>query len=308
MYTYLIRRFLTSILVLFGVSVLVFSIIHLVPGDAVTAILGRQKVSAERVMELRAQLGLDDPIPVQYWRYLSNALRGDLGESIRNYVPVSEAILEQLPSTVALAMSALAIALVLGFILGLAAALNYGSWFDTAIMGVSVSGMSVPTFWLGLLLIMFFSVHLRWFPSISNGNDFSNLFLPALTLALPEAAIVARMVRASMLDVLGKEYVTVARAKGLPGHGVVINHAMRNALIPIVTFVGLQMAYLLGGSAIVETMFARQGIGRLAVDAINNRDYPMVQGVVLVVAIIYVVINTFIDITYAFLNPKIRLK
>jgi ABC-type dipeptide/oligopeptide/nickel transport system permease component len=231
-----------------------------------------------------------------------------LGESIRNYVPVSTAIREQLPSTVALALAALAIALVLGFMLGLGAALNYGSWFDTAIMGISVSGMSVPTFWLGLLLIMFFSVRLRWFPSISNGNDFPNLFLPALTLALPEAAIIARMVRASMLDVLGKEYVTVARAKGLPGRSVVLSHAMRNALIPIVTFVGLQMAYLLGGSAIVETMFARQGIGRLAVDAINNRDYPMVQGVVLVVAIIYVVINTFTDITYAFLNPKIRLK
>jgi ABC-type dipeptide/oligopeptide/nickel transport system permease component len=308
MYSYLIRRFLTSILVLFGVSVLVFSIIHLVPGDAVTAILGRQKVSAERVIELRAQLGLNDPIPVQYGRYLSNALRGDLGESIRNYVPVSEAIAEQLPSTIALAFSALTIAFVLGFILGLAAALNYGSWFDTTIMGVSVSGMSVPTFWLGLLLIMLFSVRLKWFPSISNSNSFSDLFLPALTLALPESAVVARMVRASMLDVLGKEYVTVARAKGLPEHGVVLKHALRNALIPIVTFVGLQMAYLLGGSAIVETMFARQGIGRLAVDAISNRDYPMVQGVVLVVAVIYVVINTFTDITYTFLNPKIRLK
>jgi peptide/nickel transport system permease protein len=308
MYTYLIRRFLTSILVLFGVSVLVFSIIHLVPGDAVTAILGRQKVSAERVMELRAQLGLDDPIPVQYWRYLSNALRGDLGESIRNYVPVSEAIGEQLPSTVALAMSALAIALVLGFTLGLAAALNQGSWLDTAIMSISVSGMSVPTFWLGLLLIMLFSVRLSWFPAISNSNSLEDLFLPALTLALPEAAVIARMVRASMLDVLGKEYVTVARAKGLHRRRVVLNHAMRNALIPIVTFVGLQMAYLLGGSAIVETMFARQGIGRLAVEAISNRDYPMVQGVVLVVAVIYVLINTFTDIIYTFLNPKIRLK
>ena len=308
MYTYLIRRSLTSVLVLFGVSMLVFSIIHLVPGDAVTAILGRQKVSAERVTELRAQLGLDDPIPVQYWRYLSNALRGDLGESIRNYVPVSEAIGEQLPSTVALAMAALTIALVLGFILGLIAALNQGSWLDTTVMSVSVSGMSVPTFWLGLLLIMLFSVQLKWFPSISNSNDFSDLFLPALTLALPEAAVVARMVRASMLDVLNKEYVTVARAKGLHEHSVVLKHAMRNALIPIVTFIGLQMAYLLGGSAIVETMFARQGIGRLAVDAIANRDYPMVQGVVLVVAVIYVVINTFTDITYTFLNPKIRLQ
>ncbi len=308
MYGYLIRRSLTSILVLFGVSVLVFSIIHLVPGDAVTAILGRQKVSAERVAELREQLGLNDPIPVQYWRYLSSALQGDLGESIRNYVPVSEMIAEQLPSTIALALAALAFALVLGFLMGLSAALNHGSWFDTAIMGVSVSGMSVPTFWLGLLLIMFFSVRLMWFPSISNSNSFEDLFLPALTLGLPEAAIVARMVRASMLDVLGKEYVTVARAKGLPEHRVVLSHALRNALIPIITFVGLQMAYLLGGSAIVETMFARQGIGRLAVQAISNRDYPMIQGVVLVVAVIYIVINTFTDFAYTLLNPKIRLK
>lgn len=308
MVTYLARRFLTSLLVLFGVSVLVFSIIHLVPGDAVTAILGRQKVSAERVAELRAQLGLDDPIPVQYARYLGNALRGDLGESIRNYVPVSEAILEQLPSTVALALSALSIALLLGFTMGLVAALNQGSWFDSAIMAVSVSGMSVPTFWLGLLLIMLFSVRLGWFPAISNSNSPEDLFLPALTLALPEAAVIARMVRASMLDVLGKEYVTVARAKGLYRRRVVFNHAMRNALIPIVTFVGLQMAYLLGGSAIVETMFARQGIGRLAVQAISNRDYPMVQGVVLVVAVSYVLINTFTDVAYTVLNPKIRLK
>jgi peptide/nickel transport system permease protein len=166
----------------------------------------------------------------------------------------------------------------------------------------------VPTFWLGLLLIMFFSVRLMWFPSISNSNSFEDLFLPALTLGLPEAAIVARMVRASMLDVLGKEYVTVARAKGLPEHRVVLSHALRNAMIPIITFVGLQMAYLLGGSAIVETMFARQGIGRLAVQAISNRDYPMIQGVVLVVAVIYIVINTFTDFAYTFLNPKIRLK
>ena len=308
MYTYLIRRTLTSILVIFGVSVLVFSIIHLVPGDAATAILGRQKVTAARVAELRAQLGLDDPIPVQYARYLGNALRGDLGQSVRNYVPVSEAIGEQLPSTMALAAAALLVALVVGFTLGVAAALNQGSWLDSAIMSISVSGMSIPTFWLGLLLIMLFSVRLAWFPSISNDNSFAALFLPALTLGLPEAAVVARMVRAGMLDVLGREYVTVARAKGLREHKVVLDHAMRNALIPIVTFVGLQTAYLLGGSAIVETLFARQGIGRLAVQSISNRDYPMVQGVVLVVAVIYVLINTFTDILYTVLNPKIRLK
>ena len=308
MVNYLIRRLFTSILVLFGISILVFSIIHLVPGDAVSAILGRQKVNAETVAQLRQQLGLNDPIPVQYWHYLSKALRGDLGESIRNYVPVSKAIAEQLPSTIILAFSALVLALSIGFILGLVAALNHGTWLDTLAMGLSVSGLSIPTFWLGLLLIMLFSVNLGWFPSISTGSGFAALVLPTLTLGLPEASVVARMVRASMLDVLSKEYITAARAKGVHEPMVILKHALRNALIPVVTFVGLQMAYLLGGSTIVETMFARQGIGRLAVQSISNRDYPMVQGVVLVTAVIYVLINTLTDVTYTLLNPKIRLK
>ncbi|MEI6290239.1 MAG: ABC transporter permease [Chloroflexota bacterium] len=308
MVTYLIRRIFTSVLVLFGISVLVFSIIHLVPGDAVSAILGRQKINAATVAQLREQLGLNDPIPVQYWHYLEKALHGDLGESIRNYVPVSKAITEQLPSTIMLALSALVLALVTGFILGMAAALNHGSWLDTLAMGLSVSGLSIPTFWLGLLLIILFSVNLGWLPSISTGSGLAALVLPALTLGLPEASVVARMVRASMLDVLGKEYITSARAKGVQESMVILKHALRNALIPVVTFVGLQMAYLLGGSTIVETMFARQGIGRLAVQAISNRDYPMVQGVVLVTAVIYVIINTITDITYTVLNPKIRLK
>jgi len=308
MFNYLVRRLFTSILVLFGVSMLVFSVIHLVPGDAAMAILGRQKVTQERVAELREQLGLNDPIYVQYGRYLSNALRGDLGTSIRNNLPVSKYIADQLPSTFALAMSALSVALSVGAVFGLLAALRHGTWVDTLVMGLSVSGLSIPTFWMGLLLILFFSVRLRLFPSISNGSSFADLFLPALTLGLPEAAVVARMVRASMLDVLNKEYITTARAKGLPERWVILKHALRNALIPVVTFVGLQMAYLLGGATIVETMFARQGIGRLAVQAIYNRDYPMVQGVVLVTAAIYVLINTLTDITYVWLNPKIRLK
>ncbi|MBK9779493.1 MAG: ABC transporter permease [Anaerolineales bacterium] len=308
MFNYLLRRILTSILVLFGVSMLVFSVIHLVPGDVTMAILGRQKVTEEKVAALREQLGLNDPLYVQYGRYLSNALRGDLGTSIRTNQSVSEAIAEQLPSTVMLAMSALIVALSIGAVLGLLAALRHGSWVDTLVMGLSVSGLSIPTFWMGLLLILFFSVRLKLFPSISNGSSFADLFLPALTLGLPEAAVVARMVRASMLDVLNKEYITTARAKGLPERWVILKHAVRNALIPVVTFLGLQMAYLLGGATIVETMFARQGIGRLAVQSIFNRDYPMVQGVVLVTAAIYVLINTLTDITYGFLNPKIRLK
>lgn len=308
MLNYLVRRIFTSIMVLFGVSVLVFSVIHLVPGDVTMAILGRQKVSEEKVAELREQLGLNDPLYVQYGRYLGNALQGDLGTSIRTYLPVSKSIADQLPSTFALAMSALTLALVIGGILGLLAALRHGTWFDTLIMGLSVSGLSIPTFWMGLLLILFFSVNLKLFPSISSDSSFSALFLPALTLGLPEAAVVARMVRASMLDVLGREYITTARAKGLVERVVILKHALRNALIPVVTFVGLQMAYLLGGATIVETMFARQGIGRLAVQSIYSRDYPLVQGVVLVTAAIYVIINTLTDITYVFLNPKIRLK
>ena len=308
MYSYLVRRIITSILVLFGVSLLVFSIIHLVPGDPVTAMLGRQNMNAETVAQLRQQLGFDDPIPIQYWHYLTKALQGNLGSSIRNYIPVSDAIAEQLPSTIFLAFSALIVALVVGFFLGLVAALNQGSWLDTLAMGVSVSGLSIPTFWLGLLLILFFSVRLGWFPSISDSNNASALLLPAFTLGLPEAAVVSRMVRASMLDVLSKEYITAARAKGVSQAAVVFKHALRNALIPVVTFVGLQMAYLLAGSTVVESIFARQGIGRLAVRAISSRDYPMVQGVVLVISVLYVFINTITDITYVFLNPKIRLK
>lgn len=308
MANYLVRRILTSILVLFGVSILVFSVIHLVPGDVTMAILGRQKVSQQRVNELREQLGLNDPLPVQYARYLNRALHGDLGTSIRNNLPVSKSIAEQMPSTIALALSAFVFALTLGGVLGVVAALRQGSWIDTMVMALSVSGLSIPTFWMGLLLILLFSVKLGLFPSISNGSSPKELFLPALALGLPEAAVVARMVRASLLDVLGKEYITAARAKGLPKHMVTMKHAMRNALIPVVTFAGLQMAYLLGGATIVETMFARQGIGRLAVQSIYNRDYPVVQGVVLVTATIYVLINTLTDITYTFLNPKIRLK
>jgi ABC-type dipeptide/oligopeptide/nickel transport system permease component len=307
MFNYLVRRIFTSIMVLFGISMLVFLVIHLVPGDVTVAILGR-RATAEKVAELREQLGLNDPIYIQYGHYLNNALHGDLGSSIRNNLPVAKSIGDQLPSTVALAFAAMMIAFGLGGILGMLAALRHGTWVDTLMMALSVSGLSIPTFWMGLLLIIFFSVNLGWFPSISNSSSPVDLFLPALTLGLPEAAVVARMVRASMLDVLGKEYITTARAKGLPQKLVIFKHALRNALIPVVTFAGLQMAYLLGGATIVETMFARQGIGRLAVQSIFSRDYPLVQGVVLVTAAIYVLINTLTDITYVFLNPRIRLK
>ncbi len=308
MYTYLLRRLLTSLLVLFGVSVLVFSIIHLVPGDPVTAMTGRQKVTAEQAAELRQKLGLNDPLPVQYWNYLRKALQGDLGLSLRNQVPVARAISEQLPSTIQLAFSALLLAAVAGLFFGLLAATRQGSWLDSFSMILSVSGMSIPTFWLGLLLIFFISVRLGWLPSTSTGNSLESLVLPALTLALPESAIISRVVRASMLEVLYREYIVTARAKGLREMRVVTKHALRNALIPVITFIGLQMGYLLAGSTVVESIFARQGIGRLAVNAIAARDYPMVQGVVLVTATVYVLINTLTDMLYAVINPQIRLK
>ncbi len=269
---------------------------------------GRQKVSAEQAAELRQKLGLNDPIHVQYWNYLRRALRGDLGNSLRNQVPVARAIGEQLPSTIQLAFSALLLASAFGLFFGLLAATRQGTWLDSAAMILSVSGMSIPTFWLGLLLISLISVRLGWLPGTSTGNSLESLVLPALTLALPEAAIISRVVRASMLEVLYKEYVTTARAKGLIERKVILRHALRNALIPVITFIGLQMGYLLAGSTVVESIFARQGIGRLAVNAISARDYPMVQGVVLVTAVIYVFINTFTDMLYAVINPQIRLR
>ncbi|MBL8094289.1 MAG: ABC transporter permease [Anaerolineales bacterium] len=304
---YLARRLITSVGVLLGISVLVFSISRLVPGDIVDVMLGTRNVTAEAKAALRAQLGLDAPIPVQYLVFLGNAVRGEFGVSLTNKMPVARAIGEQLPNTVVLAAAALAVALGIGFPLGIFAALRPGSWADTLAMAVSVTGLSIPTFWLGLMLILFFSVQLGWLPSIHKGSDPLSLIMPALTLGLPEAAVIARMVRASLLDVLSQEYIVAARAKGAGRARVIFKHALRNALIPVVTFLGLQMAYLLGGSAIVETIFARPGIGRLAVSAISSRDYPLLQGVVLVTASIYVVVNTLTDLTYMLLNPKIRL-
>lgn len=273
-----------------------------------SAMTGRQRVSAEQAAELRQKLGLNDPLPVQYWNYLRKALQGDLGLSLRNQVPVARAISEQLPSTIQLAFSALLLAAAVGLFFGLLAATRQGSWLDSFSMILSVSGMSIPTFWLGLLLIFFISVRLGWLPSTSTGNGLESLVLPALTLALPESAIISRVVRASLLEVLYREYIVTARAKGLRETLVVMKHALRNALIPVITFIGLQMGYLLAGSTVVESIFARQGIGRLAVNAISARDYPMVQGVVLVTAIIYVLINTSTDMLYAVINPQIRLK
>ena len=297
-----------SVLVLFGVSVLTFSMLHLVPGDPVHAMLSRVAVTAEKVEQLRQELGLNDPLPVQYWRYVSRALRGDLGRSIHSRRPVVSTILEQLPSTFQLTIAAMTIAVIMGGSLGLLAALKPNTWLDTLTMTIAISGISVPSFWLGLLLILLFAVTLGWLPSIAPSTDWRGLILPALTLGVGEGAIITRLVRASMLDVLNQRYVLTARAKGLFEWRVIFVHALRNALIPIVTMLGLQVGYLLAGSIVIESIFARQGLGRLAVSAITNQDFPMVQGIVLVVASIYVIVNTLTDLIYVILDPRVRLQ
>jgi peptide/nickel transport system permease protein len=307
MSSYLLRRLFMSLLVLLGVSILTFLMIHLVPGDPVVAMAGRQAVSAETIEALREELGLNDPLPVQYWHYISQVVQGDLGQSIRSKRPVTEAIAEQLPSTIQLTFTAMIIASISGIGMGILAAINRNTWFDTFTMTVAISGVSIPHFWLGLLLVLFFSVRLGWLPAVAPSDDLRGLILPAITLAAGEAAIITRLVRVSMLDVMDKGYLLAARAKGVKERRVIMHHALRNALIPVVTVIGLQVGFLLAGSIVVESIFARQGLGRLAITAINNRDLPLIQGVVLVTASIYVLVNTLTDVLYVILDPRIRL-
>lgn len=307
MSSYLLRRLFMSLLVLLGVSILTFLMIHLVPGDPVVAMAGRQAVSAETIEELREELGLNDPLPVQYWNYVSQVVQGDLGQSIRSKRPVTEAIAEQLPSTIQLTFTAIIIASVLGIGMGILAAINRNTWFDTLTMTVAISGVSIPHFWLGLLLVLLFSVKLGWLPAVAPSDDPLGLILPAITLAAGEAAVITRLVRVSMIDVMDKGYLLAARAKGVRENRVILHHALRNALIPVITVIGLQVGFMLAGSIVVESIFARQGLGRLAITAINNRDLPLIQGVVLVTASIYVLVNTLTDVLYVFLDPRIRL-
>jgi ABC-type dipeptide/oligopeptide/nickel transport system permease component len=302
---YIRDRVITSIPVVLGVSALVFLMLHLLPGDPVMIMLGDTAATPERAAELRRQLGLDDPLAVQYARFIGNALRGDLGRSIRTNRQVFDDIREQAMSTIQLTIAGLGLAIVLGITLGVLAGRHRGSWIDTLSMIVALVGVSMPSFWMALLLIFLFSLRLGWLPATGQGG-LERLILPAFTLGVHAMAIIARLTRSSMVEVLGQEYITTARAKGLADRAVLTRHALRNALVPVVTIVGLQFGALLGGAVIVETVFARQGIGRLAVEAIVAKDYPIVQGVVLVASIIYVAINLIVDISYRMLDPRIR--
>jgi peptide/nickel transport system permease protein len=302
---YMARRLAQAALVLLGVSVLVFSMMYALPGDPVLTMLGEEVVSAEVVENAREQLNLNDPLVVQYGRFITNAIRGDLGRSWRSHEPVTKIIVDQFPATLQLTIAGLGLAIVFGGMLGLIAAIRPYSLVDNVSMFVALIGVSMPSFWLGLLLIFLFSLHLNWIPATGYGG-LERLVLPAVTLGLQASAIIARLVRASMLEVLRDEYITTARAKGITERLVVGRHALRNALIPVVTVIGLQFGGLLGGAVIIETIFARQGIGRVAVTAITGKDFPLVQGIVLFAAVIYVLSNLAIDILYAWLDPSIR--
>jgi peptide/nickel transport system permease protein len=304
--TFVVARSLACVPVLAGVTLAVFSLLLLIPGDPVKMMLAEFVTSPEQVARMRSQLHLDEPILVQYGRFVGHALVGDLGTSIRSRRPVAQEIAENLGSTAVLATASIAVAVVLGVSLGLVAALFRNSWLDVLAMLVALLGVSMPSFWLGLLLILGFSLHLGWFPA-TGGGDLRHLVMPALTLGLIASAIIARLTRSSLLEVLGQDYVRTARAKGLAAWSVIVRHSLANALIPIVTIFGLQFGNLLAGTVIVETVFSRPGLGRLLVGGILNKDFPLVQGTILFVATAYVLLNLLVDLAYAVLDPRIRL-
>jgi len=302
---FLARRLLLAIPVLLGVATLVFALLHLVPGDPVQAMLG-DAASPQSVAELRGRLGLDRPLPLQYAAFVAGAARGDLGVSLRTNERVTAAIAARLPATVELALAAILVALVIAIPTGVVAAVNPDSGVDHVATTFALVGISMPNFWLGPLLAIVFSVGLGWFP-VSGRGTLGHLVLPAITLGAPLAAVLARMTRASLIDELRELYVTAARARGLPATRVVMKHAFRNSLIPIITLLGLQVGGLLTGAVITETIFAWPGVGRLLIQSIGFRDYPVVQGCVLFIAMTYVSVNLLTDMTYAYLDPRIRI-
>ena len=305
---YIARRFAQLVPVLFLVSLMIFSIMHALPGDPVQLMLAGAEsgaVTPERQEELRELMGLNDPLHVQYFRFIGGAVTGDLGSSVRLREPVLDLILERLGSTLALALSGIAVAVFIGMSTGVLAALKQGSWVDTASMVLAYIGVSLPLFWLGLLLILVFSFWLGWFPP-AGATGFRSLVLPSVTLGLVSAGVISRLTRSSLVEVLVEDYIRTARSKGLPKRLVYLRHALRNALLPVLTIVGLQFGAMLSGTVVTETVFSRPGLGRLVVSAILWQDYPLVQGIVLFMATIYVVVNLLVDISYAWLDPRIR--
>ncbi len=301
----LFRRIILVLPVVWAVVTLVFLLIHVVPGDPVLNYLG-ETATPEQVAEMRHRFGLDQPLWVQYGRYWKQISRGDLGRTFLDRKPVSEKILRRLPTTMQLALGALLVALVLSIPLGVKAGTHRGSGVDHAASVLGLVGVSVPNFALGPIIILLFSVKLRWLPASGYGSP-QHLILPALTLGAALAAILTRMVRASVIDELNQDYVRTARAKGLPERQVIYRQVLKNGLIPVVTIVGLQFGVLLGGAIITERIFNWPGLGSLTIEAISMRDYPVVQGCILVIAITYILVNAATDLLYGLLDPRIKV-
>jgi peptide/nickel transport system permease protein len=311
MLQYVIRRLLLMIPVAFLVSVVVFSLIHLTPVDPAELILGEER-TPQAVAALHHQLGLDRPLPEQYLTWVTHAMRGDLGKSIRTGEPVAQAIFERVPNTLELGIAALLWSVLLAIPLGTIAALRRGSPIDVAATGLTIAGVSVPNFVIGVILILLLSVNLRLFPpggytalSDSVLDNLHRLILPAITLGTVTTAINTRFMRSSMLEVLHQDYIRTARAKGASWRQVIVGHALKNALIPVVTVVGIQIGSILEGALVTETIFSWPGIGKLAIDSIFGRDYPIIQGIVLLIALSYMLANLAVDLAYSWLNPRI---
>lgn len=307
MTSYISKRILQFIPVWLGVVTIVFFMVHMIPGDPVNAITGGRPIPAELVEQYREQLGLNDPIYVQYWNYLTRTLHGDLGKSIASGLPVLQEISWRFPFTLQLAVVGLILAIPLGIVLGAVSAIKRGTWVDNLLLVGSLVFISIPGFWFALLLIYVFSVWLRLLP-FSGTDGLKTLIMPGIVMALGSSAGVARLTRASMLEVLRSDYVRTARAKGLSERVVIYKHALRNALNPVITMTGLSFASLLGGAFIIENVFARPGIGRLAVYSIAQRDFPMIQGIVLYSATLFLVCNLLVDILYSVVDPRIRYR
>ncbi len=308
MLAYLGRRLAQLVPVLLLISLIVFLILHALPGDPAMLMLAGAEggaVSAERIAELQEAMGLNDPLPVQYGRFLLGSLRGDLGESIRLRTPVTEVILERFAFTIQLSLGGLACALLLGITTGVLSALRPNGWTDVLFSLMAYFGMSMPLFWLGLMLIFLFAFQLKWFPP-SGSEGLDRLVLPSLTLGFVSAGAISRLTRSSLVEVLHEDYIRTAQAKGLARHRIVQRHALKNALIPVVTIVGLQFGGMLAGAVVTETVFSRPGLGRLVVQAILWKDYPLAQGIILFMAVLFLSANLLVDISYAWLDPRIR--
>ncbi len=310
---YILTRLVILVPLLLGVSLLTFLLVHLAPGDPISTQFGLDPrgLDKETMDRLRDELGLNDPLPVQYLNYLRNLLRGDMGNSISTRSPVSQEILSRLPATIELAVAAIILVLLISIPLGILSAVKRGSITDNLAMGGALLGVSMPAFWFGIMLMLLLSLQLGWLPSGGRGDGtiaggIKALFMPALTLAVGMMGLVTRIMRSSMLEVLGQDYMRTASAKGLTPRLVLLRHGLRNALIPVLTIIGIQFAALLGGTIIVETIFSWPGIGRLAVNAIWRRDYPVIMGTVLVFSATFVLINLLVDILYTTVDPRIR--